>query len=211
MTEKSIPPDIINLAHAEPFAAGMTRRCYVHPHNPALCVKIVIPGAEKKERLNNLPFYSPRRLMPLSHFNPNLHESQGYRHAEAMRSEAVWNHIPRFHGFVKTDLGTGLMVELLRHDDGDIATPLDKRLLSGADDSCRRAFAEFCRFMLTSSFYTNSLCNVLCVRNNEKERLYLAECKYRRPGLTHLPFVRHKRLLRMIARLEKKFNQAAAI
>lgn len=201
--------DIINLAHADPFAAGRTRRCYVHPHNPALCVKIVIPGATKK-KYKKLPVYSPRRLLPLSHFDPNLCELRGYRQAEAMRNEAVWKHIPRFRGLVKTDLGTGLAVELLRHDDGEIATPLNKRLLSGADDSCRQAFAEFCRFMLASGFYTCALYNVLSVCHNNEEHMYLAECKGSHPVSARLLFLRRRRLLRIIERLEKKFNQAAA-
>ena len=42
---------LLRLAHLRPFAVGGTRRCYVHPEDAALCVKVLRPDRTAATRL----------------------------------------------------------------------------------------------------------------------------------------------------------------
>lgn len=180
---------MIKLSHLQPFAKGTTRHAYVHPDHADQCLKI-LPAAAKAGK------------------DHNNNEWKGYCAAAKMRDEAVWEHIPRCYGFVETDLGKALCVQLIRNaDDLSFAASLDKRIeQGGADDSLKRSFEVFKTFALRTGFYTNCLGNIISARLADgKERLYFAECKYRRPGLTFIPAVLQKRTQKKIARLQMEF------
>ena len=195
---------MIKLSDSQPFAEGRTRRCYVHPDNPEQCLKIVIAGAEKI-KIRQKPI---RARLPASLYCPNLNEWRGYRRAEKIRNPKIWQHIPRCYGFVQTDLGKALAVQLLRDANGDISSPLPSLLRHDIDDSLQRGFDEFLNFILNGVFYTTAVNNIIAVRlNNNDWRLYLAECKNRRPGLTFIPFVRRRRMQRIIARIRADYNK----
>ncbi len=206
---------VVSLAGIEPFATGTTRKCYVHPHNPSVCIKILlIPGARRHRWSQRKQVYRYSVWYRLKRFtkhlsDANLNEWQGHLHAQSQRGEWVWRHLPRCYGFVETDLGLGLAVELLRHDNGEIATTLSERFRQrGEDASFRSAWAEFKDFVLKIGIYTRSLHNVLSVVKNGEERLYFAEPKWRRPGFSRVPYFRRKRLVRKIALMENEIIRA---
>ena len=114
------------LADQTPFARGGHRECFVHPQNPALCIKI---------RRRNYPLEAlrrdkgfPRNLKPLRAFDDNLEEYHNLRRFERRFGYRVFQHVPHCMGFTDTDCGRGLVTELIRDADGTISRTLEKVL-----------------------------------------------------------------------------------
>ncbi len=85
-----------------PFAEGRERRCYLHPQDPDKVIKIP-KGAETVQTRRELVFFR------------NLQK----------RGFADYSHLPRFYGTVETNLGQGLVIELIRDRDGQISRSLN--------------------------------------------------------------------------------------
>jgi hypothetical protein len=83
---------------SEPIGKGRERSCYLHPDYPALAVKISGPevGTQSKR------------------------EIRFYRQLEKRKSFA-FTHIPEFHGVVNTNLGRGIVVDLIRDYNGRVS------------------------------------------------------------------------------------------
>jgi hypothetical protein len=63
-------------------------------------------------------------LRSLRSFDANYKEYVAYKKIERYYSDDVWNIVARCYGFVQTNLGTGLCVELICDDDGRISKTL---------------------------------------------------------------------------------------
>lgn len=88
---------IITLS-AEPVGQGRERSCYRHPDDPGKLIKIPNRGSEVQTR-REIDFY--RRL--------------------ERRGGVDYSHIPRFYGSVDTNLGRGIVVDLVSDADGGIS------------------------------------------------------------------------------------------
>ena len=108
----------------EPFARGTKRHCYVHPDDPALCVKVPArPGDPECRR-------------------EQAADLEGYAALEK-RGGAVFDHIAAVEGVVDTDLGPGVVCALCRDADGSIsATLADAARAQGLTPSLVRAIGE---------------------------------------------------------------------
>lgn len=115
---------ILQLKNLEPFARGGNRLCYVHPEDPGRCVKVRRPDFTLEDRRRKKGF--PKNLRPLSTFDDNLEESKVMALLERHYGLVVFNHISRCYGFADTDMGRGLVSELIRDDDGRISQTLKK-------------------------------------------------------------------------------------
>lgn len=109
------------------LGTGDNRRCYVHPDNPELCIKVDKPW---NEGLHNSPFKRIKRLvMPwLADFSSNREEGRFYRTQSRVNNEKFYVHAPRCHGIALTNLGPGLVFERIRDDDGNYSARLDSYL-----------------------------------------------------------------------------------
>src|SRR5690606_17945131 len=59
--------------------------------------------------------------------------------------EPLYQHVSRCHGFAATDMGPGLVSELIRNDSGAIAETLKKYIWdNGFDSACQQAVTAFC-------------------------------------------------------------------
>ena len=116
----------LQLARMEPFARGGNRLCYVHPENPARCIKVRRPDFTLEDRRRKKGF--PKNLRPLSAFDDNLEEQEVMKALETHYGDRVFRHVSRCYGFVETDMGKGLMSELIRDGDGRISQTLKKYL-----------------------------------------------------------------------------------
>lgn len=84
---------------------GTTRKVYIHPDEPDLCIKVDINGS--KESLHTLG------------------EAKYYRKFDKRLSRSGFLSIPKFHGFVETSEGAGGVFELIRDEDtGNISSTL---------------------------------------------------------------------------------------
>ena len=138
---------IINLSDRLPFAEGGYRLCFVHPQDDGKCVKILRPGCDGEAIRQKKPWYKHFRLP--EHFDDNARDLRGYQYLASLDNERIWDHIPCGYGSVETDLGSGVVGELLRSYNGEIALNFadyirEKGELSQVD---RDALLEFDKFM----------------------------------------------------------------
>ena len=113
---------------SEPIGIGRERACYVHPEDPRLAIKMPT-GEVSVQTERDLKFY--RRLKK--------------------RGITGTPHVPDFHGLCDTNLGRGMVVDLIRNYDGEISRPLNWYLAQGVP------VEEFEPFLveMTQSFLKN--------------------------------------------------------
>lgn len=103
---------MIRLSEQTPLGTGRHRKCYAHPEDAQRCIKIVYhrgDGGDKEIR---------RELKYYAHLGRRLKD---------------WSGIPRYHGTVETDCGTGYVYDVIADFDGKPSITLTE-------------FAEQCRY-----------------------------------------------------------------
>jgi hypothetical protein len=93
---------------ADPIGKGRERRCYVHPEDPRKAIKIC-HGNVRDQTNREIRFY--RKL--------------------SKQVAAREDHIPKFYGLCDTNLGKGIVVDLIRNYDGEISRPMNWYLAQG--------------------------------------------------------------------------------
>lgn len=102
-----MPQTVIQLNSA-PVGQGRERTCYVHPEDPDKLIKVSADGIGTQSR-REIDFY--RQL--------------------AKRNSIEYSHLPRYYGRVETNLGAGIVVDLVRDPDGRISRSMLDYLLAG--------------------------------------------------------------------------------
>ena len=95
---------VLSLSKLKPFEEGSKRSCYVHPDNPNLCVKVVSGNSSDPKKL------AEQRL-----------EIEDFALLNQRNSSVLFERFPRNEGVVNTDLGQGIVNQLLRDFDGQIS------------------------------------------------------------------------------------------
>lgn len=131
-------PATLQLASTALIGKGLHRECFVHPHDPALCVKIVVAGTG----------------------NENVREQACY--ALLDRRGVSWEMLPRFHGIVATSLGEGAVFDLIRDYDGGISLTLahylsSQQLTAQYGATLRGALHRMKRYLLEHRIITMTL------------------------------------------------------
>jgi hypothetical protein len=91
----------------DPIGRGKQRACYVHPDDPRKAIKIS-SGEINTHSRREIKFY--RKLQK--------------------RGGVDEKHIPKFYGLCETNLGQGIVVDLIRNYDGEVSRPLDELIHS---------------------------------------------------------------------------------
>ena len=99
---------------SQPIGQGRERTCYVHPDDPSKLIKIS-GEASNTQSQRELDLYS--RLVN--------------------KKKIQYTHLPQFYGLQKTNLGQGLVVDLIRDFDGEVSKSLRWYLDNG------RSISEF--------------------------------------------------------------------
>lgn len=94
--------------NSDPIGKGKERACYIHPEDPRKAIKISTGKVSAQSR-REIKFY--RKLQK--------------------RGGIVDEHIPKFYGLCETNLGQGIVVDLIRNYDGEISRPLYWYLAQG--------------------------------------------------------------------------------
>lgn len=94
--------------NTDPVGEGKERSCFVHPDDPQKAIKIS-RGEINQQSRREIKFY--RRLQKRGGVNDP--------------------HVPRFYGLCETSLGQGIVVDLIRDQDGEISRPLNWYLAEG--------------------------------------------------------------------------------
>jgi hypothetical protein len=87
---------------SKPIGTGKERACYIHPEDPRKAVKIPKGKIDEQTR-RDIRFY--RKL--------------------EKRALGEYLYIPRYYGVCETNLGKGIVVDLIRNYDGEISRPLN--------------------------------------------------------------------------------------
>ena len=92
----------------DPIGRGKERACYVHPDDPRKAIKISTGEINTKSK----------------------REIRFYRKSQR-RGDVDEKHIPKFYGLCETNLGQGIVVDLIRNYDGEVSRPLNWYLAQG--------------------------------------------------------------------------------
>lgn len=126
------------------FTQGGNRLCFFHPEDSGRCIKIARPDRTPELRRKQKSF--PKNLKPLDRFDENKNEFSEIKRIQKNIGDKAFSLIPRCYGFVDTDLGQGLCLEMIKDDDGKVSLSLKQYLwLNGVDESLQAALKFFAR------------------------------------------------------------------
>jgi hypothetical protein len=204
---------ILRLSRLAPFAEGGNRVCFVHPRHPHLCVKITRPGCGGKALLAKRAFR--RRLFyTAAGLDRNLREFAEYRRLAKIGGEKLWRHIPRHFGFINTDLGAGAVTELVRNNDGSIASKLSDFLRrNGQPIVALKEFAAFLREKSAPFWHDPNFNNLVCAHlTGDGERIFIVDGLERKPRLPAAlsPSKRHRQVPRKLAKFQALLAETIA-
>ncbi len=144
----------VSLSSAEPFAVGGRRLCFVHPGDPAVCIKI---NRVDDDRFDRLP---RKRLVPASlrrGLDDNRHDRRILSSLQR-RLGRRFAHLPRYHGEIDTDLGRGIAIDLIRDSDGRIARTIRNLIVEGVPlEELKPGFNEFAGYLVRHRVLTRAL------------------------------------------------------
>lgn len=121
---------VLRLSDRRPFAVGGRRLCFVDPRDPSRCVKVNRTDDRRVGRTQ------PGMLLPASRrraYDNNADERRVLGALMRRLGPERYDHMPRVHGDVETDLGRGLVLDLVRDRDGAISRSLRELICAGAD------------------------------------------------------------------------------
>ena len=94
--------------NTDPIGQGKERSCFIHPDDPQKAIKISTGGIDAQSR-REIKFYQKLKRRNVTG-NP---------------------HVPGFYGLCETNLGQGIVVDLIRDRDGNVSKPLNWYLGEG--------------------------------------------------------------------------------
>ena len=132
----------LNLSELKPFARGGNRLCFVHPDDTERCIKVRRPDFTLEDLRRKKGF--PKNLKPLSSFDDNAEENRVMSSLLKRLGEPMHQFISRCYGFEDTDMGKGLVSELIRDESGSVSHTLKQYIWDhGYTYECQRAVNAF--------------------------------------------------------------------
>ena len=169
---------MLRLTALQPFAKGGNRLCFVHPESRNLCIKVRRPDFTLADLRRKKGF--PKTLRPLSSFDDNLEEYRVLEDFNKKYGIQAFEVISKCYGFEDTDLGKGLVSELVRDSDGAISLNIKQYILEeGVTESFKKEFEVFCIYWQKMAMPSRSLLihNVVVQQgvNGKVERLVVID------------------------------------
>lgn len=137
---------------------GTERYCYRHPHDSKLCVKTT----------HNFKNYKRQNIQDYLYFK------------KLERRNINWSHLPRCHGWVKTNQGDGLVFDLLQDETGRPLKSLRELSRSGelTSEDIEPSLEILRNYLLDNSIFTSDLrdSNIVCgLSQGEPPHLYIID------------------------------------
>jgi len=134
-----------------------------------LCIKVLRTDPERTVRLSQSSTWKTKfgRV-----YDNNQHEKIELDKLFGKHGNVIKQHFPQHYGFVETDLGNGLVLDLMRDFDGEISMSLREWISTGNSIvDIEPAFLEFGRFMYEHSILTKDILdhNIVVVRESEQD------------------------------------------
>lgn len=166
---------MLKLRHTRPLFVGGTRYVFQHPEHASRCVKVLRPdrtGAARKLLRRDFKRYLPARFL-----DDQLKEIKAYGELMPQASEALWRHVPRYHGTVTTDMGTGIVTQLMRNADGSWPKNLRDLLPAGMTGELAAGIREFEDAVQQLRILSRNLLphNIIAVREEHGYRVMLVD------------------------------------
>ena len=156
------------LSNKSPFAQGGNRLCFVHPDNTNRCIKVRRPDFTLEQLRKKKGF--PKNLKPLSSFDDNLEEHRVLMSFRKHRGQAAFTLVSECYGFEETDLGKGLVSQLIRDAKGNVSHTLKQYIWDyGFTEDCKRAVQEFAKRWVELALPSRDLLlhNIVVKRNDQ--------------------------------------------
>jgi len=161
---------------ASAFARGGNRLCFVDPRDSSCCIKVLRPDRSPKLRRQEKGWL--KRLRPLSQFDENLEEFAVWQVIERRIGLDAFTLISRCHGFVDTNFGRGLVMELIRDGDGKISKTLKQYLWeNGLTPEIKAAVAKFANAWIQLGMPSKKLLlhNMLLKKNAAMNNIFVID------------------------------------
>ena len=134
---------MIELKNETAFAHGSHRAVYRHPSNPQRCLKAMTEDFKENSRWKNSSFIS-KLVRPRRYFQDNDAELHFNDEVKKRIGSKISAFIAEAHGYVDTDLGPVLEVDLITDHDGKISMSLKEYLFNkGMTPECQKALDLF--------------------------------------------------------------------
>jgi hypothetical protein len=147
--------EVIKLTDQEAFGMGGRRICFVHPLEPDKCIKVLRTDDKRTIRVKK------KRLVPTKlrrKHNNNDHEQKVLEMLHRQMGTKMSAHLPICHGNLVTDMGPGLVLDLIRDFDGLISRSLRELITLGHRPAeFRAAFNTLGRFLTEQRVLTRHL------------------------------------------------------
>lgn len=166
---------MITLKHSKPLFVGGTRYCFQHPEHRDRCIKVLRPDRTGQAR--KLLRRDFKRFLPARYLDDQLKEIKAYRELLENASERLWRFVPRYHGTVETDMGIGIVTQLMRDADGSWPENLEKVLPRGMNDALEAGIEEFLAGVSELRILTRDLLphNMIAVREQDGYRVMVVD------------------------------------
>ncbi|UZE95760.1 PhoP regulatory network YrbL family protein [Alkalimarinus alittae] len=156
------------LKSTKPFAQGGNRLCFVHPNDLNRCIKVRRPDFTLEDLRRRKGF--PKNMKPLSSFDDNAEEYRVMRGLYKRFGNLLHEHVSGCFGFEETDMGKGLVSDLIRDDNQRVSHTLKQYIWdNGYTGDCRRAVDRFCSYWESLCVPSRDLLlhNIVAQRNAE--------------------------------------------
>jgi len=151
------------------FAQGGRRYCYVHPDDPSKCIKVLKPRGDPARRRQRSPWY--KKLRSLASFDDNLRELAAFEKMSAHDS-SIWEFFPKCYGMHSTNLGQGIVTDLVRDANGEISLTLREYIKQhGTSSDLLQALDRFYAKLIEERVMTRDLLDHNLVVNMQSERM----------------------------------------
>lgn len=159
------------------FTRGGNRLCFIDPRDNTRCVKVLRPDRSPETRRQQKGF--PKNLRSLDSFNENLEEFSVWQDIEKRVGVDAFKYITRCYGFVDTEYGPGLVMDLVCDHDQKISKTLKQYLWEqGLSPTIKHAVQQFAEGWVLQSMPSKKLLlhNILLKRNKAGEfRVYVID------------------------------------
>lgn len=134
---------MINLKEETAFAHGNHRGVYRHPEKEGRCLKLMVEPWKESPRWKRANILG-KIFRPRGYFDENEGEYQFSKKLSRRAGSVAWSFIARAHGYVESDLGQVLEVDLITDADGQISSTLKEYVWThGMTPQCEEAIEVF--------------------------------------------------------------------
>jgi len=138
---------LVNIFKEHLIGKGFNRKCYQHPENDKLCIKVDLPGTPSSD--------SDR-------------ERGYYRHL--IKRNVSWDMVPQYYGDIDTNIGLGSVYDLILDGDGSASKTLENYLDAKHNfDDLLQPFQALKTYLLQQRIIIGTLYprNVLCQKEGK--------------------------------------------